>query len=437
MEEAGQTAAGGDHQGSGIGDHFVGGPLAVELDAVELGGAGGEQVLIPQRNGDLALEALDALPSAEHRADHVQTLLQDGHGTGDGNEIAGGHSHQQTGGEDLNGQGDVTVPHAGEDGDAAAQEQGHEAEDALGQLRTGGLVVVIHEVRHLAVGTQDTGAAAEVVRLLYHPVETDGLPEGIHLGHLGGVAVETAHHGQGHLQAESGAAGDPQILQAEDCVGAAGGEGQGQDGADGEAESQQIPQSVQQLTAAQPCGKEHGQHLAEDHQTQAVVGDHIQYLHGGDGAAEQHDQDIDEDAGLDTADAVLIQLIVALFGAGDQSLLQLPQAQLGIDLDHSGLRLRHDFLGLGGGGHVGELLQPEGILLFGFLPQILRGDLMDQGIPGHGALGFGQRLLRQGLLRKLLGQSLESFLGILVEFVQDVVQIEFLEVFAFVHGLPP
>ena len=143
------------------------------------------------------------------------------------------------------------------------------------------------------------------------------------------VAGQQSH---GHLQAERRAAGHPQIPQAVYRIHAAAGKGDGEQGIYGEASLEQVSQAVQHLVAAHQGGDQHGQNLAEDHQPQPVLRNHVHGKKGGGSRAEQDDKQIQEYSGLQLAQPQLRKLIVALLRPGNQLLFQFPEPGFGIQL---------------------------------------------------------------------------------------------------------
>ena len=203
-------------------------------------------------------------------------------------------------------------------------------------------------------------------------MQADGLAHGVHLGHFGVVLLQSGPHGHGHFQTEGGTAGHPQLLQAENAVDEAGGEGQRQQGIHREAALQKVAQTVQHQIAAQQGGNQHCQHLAEDHQLDPVFRHQIQGEHGGNAGADEHHQHIDQQRGLQFADAHFGQLIVPPFRAGNQLLFQL--LQTGAGGEHNG-----------GGDEF--LLHLKGRLCYGwlgvFLRQLLRQIHHNGRLVGH------------------------------------------------------
>ena len=152
-----------------------------------------------------------------------------------------------------------------------------------------------------------------------------GLPQGIHLVGFRSPAVIPGQEGKGHLQAEAGAAGNAQLLEAEDRIHAAGDQCEKEQSIDGESSVEQLAQAVHQLVAAQQCGQEHGEHLGEDHKPQTVFRNHPGGEHGAGADAEHHQQQIQYDGHLQREHALVCQLIVPLFRSGDDLFPQFPQ----------------------------------------------------------------------------------------------------------------
>ena len=167
-------------------------------------------------------------------------------------------------------------------------------------------------------------------------MQADSLAHGIHLGHFGVVLLESGPQGHGHFQTERGAAGDTQLLQAENAVNETGGEGQCQQGVDGEAALQQVAQTVQHQIAAQQSGNQHRQHLTENHQLHAIFRHQLQGEQGGHTAADQHHQKIQQDCRLKPSHTHFGQLIIPAFRAGNQLFFQLLQPGAGGEHDGSG-----------------------------------------------------------------------------------------------------
>ena len=297
VEYGHQPAAGGVNHGGGIGDHLVRVAMPVEFDAVEFGAALREQVKIGNGEDGFAAQILHAFPAAQHGAHHVQSGLQNRHGAGDGDEEAGRHRHEQGSGQNLHAHAQA-VEHSGKHGNADADQQAQHRVNGLHHLGGGHFVIGIHEVGNLALLTEQTVLAFIIVFHPYNAMQADGLAHGVHLGHFSVVLLQSGPHGHGHFQTEGGTAGHPQLLQAENAVDEAGGEGQRQQGIHREAALQKVAQTVQHQIAAQQGGNQHCQHLAEDHQLHPVFRHQIQGEHGGNAGADEHHQHIDQQRGL-------------------------------------------------------------------------------------------------------------------------------------------
>ena len=364
-------------------------------------------------------------------------------------------------------------------GNADAGQQAQRRVDGLDQFGCGGLVVGIHEIRDFAFGAQDTILALVIIFHLHDAVETDRFAHGVHLGGLGVDPVEPCPQGHGHFQAEGGAAGDTQFFQAEHAVHKAGGKGKGQQGVDGEAGLQKVRDAVDHQLAAQQGGAQHSQDLAEDHQTQPVFGNHVQGEHGGNAGADQNDEDVQQQRGLELDGAFLGKLIVPFFGTGHQLLFQLLQTGAGGKDDGGGneffLHLKGRLYGSGlggfGGGLRGERVVSENVGVFlglrgsgGCFGGLLVGDGSElDGVPLQRGIGIGLccvRRFRCGLLSQLcrdlrlldhyggngqlrhVQKSVQLLVGLhfrgfffgnVVEFVENVVQVKLLGFVFVVH----
>ena len=314
----------------------------------------------------------------------------------------------------------------------------------------GHFLVGIHEVGDLALLAEQAVLALVVVFDSYNAVEANGLTHGIHLGHFGVVSLEPCPQGHGHFQTESGAAGNPQLFQAENAVDEAGGKGQCQQRVDGEAALEQIAQTVQHQVGAQQGGDQHGQHLAENHQLHPVFRHQLQSKQGGDAPADQHHQQIQQHSCLKFAHAHFGQLIIPAFRAGHQLFFQLLQTGAGGEYDGGGdefllhlksgfshrwlrdfrfLRQIHDDGWLIGGRNSGSRLVGGNGIGGRFLH---RGEFLGVGkgrflrLLGFRLFGFRRfRLLQQLLIKPQLGHlpgGLRRFFRfrVLAEFLQNV-----------------
>ena len=459
LEDGNQPAARGSDEGGGQRHHLIGAAFAVEFDAVELGAAQREQVFIPEGEDGFAAQILHALPAAQHGADHVQPLFQHCHGAGVGNEEAGGDGDQQTGGEDLHAKARA-VEHSREHGDTDADQQAQQRVHTLHLFRGGGTAVGVHEVLDFRFAPHQTGLSFIIVGNFGDALEADGLAQGIHLPHFGGAALAAGGHGHGHFQTEGGAAGNPQLHKAGRGVHAAGDERKGKQRIQVEPALEDAAKPVQHQMAAQQAGYQHGQHLTEDHQTHPVFRHHIQRQQRGDTGAQQHDDEVQQNADLQFADAQLRQLIVPLFGACHQLLFQLPQTLVGVKGDGRGLGLLRGFR-CGGVGTAArqrfgdQIVDGSGVVAgSGFLrffgkcfgvkaDGVAAGNRVGGFLGGFGSLGgFGllrcrgtnflhqQHVYVQFLLRRGI---LDVIVGIFVKFPQDVVKIKFLRFVGIVH----
>ena len=185
----------------------------------------------------------------------MQPVLQQSGRPGDGDKEAGGHGGQQGGRQHPQGKaGAQTQEGQGRQGNAGDQRQ--EAVSALELFGGTGLIVGVQEVVHVAFSPQQHGAI-QIVPLFDDAVQPDGPAQSIHLGHFRGPAVEPGQQRKGHLQGESGAAGHPELLQAEDRIRAAGQKGKHQHKVDGKFSVEQVRDTVQHLVAAQQGGHQH------------------------------------------------------------------------------------------------------------------------------------------------------------------------------------
>ena len=101
---------------------------------------------------------------------------------------------------------------------------------AAGLFRLGKGLIVVQKIFQLAFAPENAGTALIEVFAAEQAVQQIGLPEGVHLAHFRGVALDARPDGHGHFQAERCAAGDALLLQAQHPVHAAGGKGQKQHG---------------------------------------------------------------------------------------------------------------------------------------------------------------------------------------------------------------
>ena len=170
LKNGGKAAAVGTHQRRGVGDDGIGLSVAVELDTVHLDTAGGEQIRVIQRIHTLAGKTQHTLPTAKHGADTVEPALQNGHGTGQGDEEAGGHGHQQGGGKNLNAHGRA-VQQTGGNGNAAAEQQCQKRIDILHLLRAGNLLIGVHEILHFTLPAHDGAEAVVVIGTSDHTMQ--------------------------------------------------------------------------------------------------------------------------------------------------------------------------------------------------------------------------------------------------------------------------
>ena len=274
----------------------------------------------------------------------MQPGFQNGHGTGDGDKEAGRNRHQQRGGENLNRHGD-TVERSGKSGNANTGQQADGSIDALHHFRGGGLFIGIHEVGNLTILAQQAVFAIIEIIYFYDAVEPDCFTHGIQLGHFCISFLEPGPKGHGHFQAEGGAAGNPQFHQAENTINQTGCEGDGQQCVYRKPPLKQIGNSIDHQMAAQERGHQHGQHLAENYQTQPVFRHHIQGEHGGDGSADQHNDHIQQQGNLKSSGADFGELIVTLFRTGNQFLFQLLQPGAGGKENRRGDKFRFLFKG--------------------------------------------------------------------------------------------
>ena len=247
----------------------------------------------------------------------MKPTLQYGGGPGQCHKEAGGHRREQGNGEHLEGQTHV-VFHSCQDGQTDADRQAQQAVDALDFFRGAGLCIGACEIVHIALTPQKCGLPVKVVRFLDDAAQAGGLAEGVQLGDLCRPAVIPGKQGEGHLQRETGAAGDPKLLQAIAGIDAAGNQGDRQKGIDGKAAMEQFSQTVQNLVAAQKGREKHGQHLGEDDKPQPVFRHHIHGEHGCGADAESNDQQIQHNGDLQFENTLIGQLIVPLFGTGDE-----------------------------------------------------------------------------------------------------------------------
>ena len=217
LEQTRQTAAVGGDQGGAVGHDIVGAPPTEELDAVHLHRAGGEEVLVGDGQVCLAGELFHALPAAQHRTQLMQPPLQNGPGAALTDECHSRRTAEQRGSGRLEGrvQAVVQVCHHA---DADADEQYGQGVPAQHLFRGAGGVAVVGVMLHLAFKPQKTLAALVIIGTGGHAVQVGGLAQCVGLTHLGVAPVVGGPQTHGHLQAESGTAGDTQLLQAEETV---------------------------------------------------------------------------------------------------------------------------------------------------------------------------------------------------------------------------
>ena len=291
--------------------------------------------MVVQREGHFAAQTLHPLPAAQHSAYHMQPLLQNGGGTGNGNKECGGNGNQQTGGQNLYAHADA-VEQTRKHGDADAGQQAQAAVNGLYQLRAGGAVIGFHKIFHFALGAQQTVLALEVIADPNQTMQTHSLAHGVHLRKLRIALLQSRPQGHGHFQTEGSAAGNPQLHQAESAVHHTGGEGQCQQCVQGEAALQQIAYAVHHQRTAEQGREHHAKHLAENHQPQPVFRDHIQHKQGGHAGAQGHQQYVNQQGNLQLGGAHFRQSVVPLFRAGNQLLFQLLQPGAGSEHDGGG-----------------------------------------------------------------------------------------------------
>ena len=221
------------------------------------------------------------------------------------------------------------MEHRGEYGNADTHQQTQHRINGLHHLGRRHFCIGIHEIGDLALFAEQTILAFIVILDSDDTVQTNRLAHGIHLCHFGIVPLEPRPQRHGHFQTEGGTAGNPQLLQTENAVCDAGGEGQCQQGIHREATLQQIPQTVQHQVAAQQGGDQHGKNLTENHQLHPAFRNHTCGEHGGDTRADQNHQRVQQQRCLQPAGSHFGKLIVPPLGTGDKLLFQLFQTGAG------------------------------------------------------------------------------------------------------------
>ena len=127
------------------------------------------------------------------------------------------------------------MPESRKDGNTDADQKAQNGIEILHPLRSGGLVIGVHEVLYFPFGAQQSGLAFIIILHFDNAVETDRFAHGVQLGHFRGAVLIPGPQSHGDFQAEGGTTGHPQFLQTENGIHKAGGEGQRQHGVQREA----------------------------------------------------------------------------------------------------------------------------------------------------------------------------------------------------------
>ena len=275
--------------------------------------------------------------------------------------------------------------HSGDDRNADAGKQCKSGVDILNQLRTGYLLIGVHKVLYISFRTQKPVFSLIVVGNPDDGVQPDGLAHGIQLGNLRIALLKPGPQTHGHLQAESGAAGNPQFLKTEHCIGHAGKESQREQGIDAETALEQFPDAVQHQRASQQSRYQHGQNLTENHKPEPVFRHHIQHEQGGDTGGQQNNQHIQKKGDLQLGGTNFRQGVILLFRPCHQLFLQLLQTGAGGEDNGRGNKL---LLHLEGGLNRGGSARFRGSILCGIGVGIIVGNLSGFLCRSLGCIGY-------------------------------------------------